>query len=145
MPDPIDGLRHPRKAKDDFLQYLRKELFTLNFYRAHMLYFIVVIAISSVIMYGVGIAHGPKEYRADHLTYMDALFLCTSAMTTTGTSRCTWPLNCANCFRAQHSQPGRPRRIPTGNIVCLDDLGKHTFCVGMGSAHTTDAVPEEDV
>jgi hypothetical protein len=86
MPDPIDGLRHPRKAKDDFLQYLRKELFTLNFYRAHMLYFIVVIAISSVIMYGVGIAHGPKEYRADHLTFMDALFLCTSAMTTTGTS-----------------------------------------------------------
>jgi hypothetical protein len=50
-----------------------------------MLYFIVVIAISSVIVYGVGVTHGPKEYRNDHLTYMNALFLCTSAMTTTGT------------------------------------------------------------
>tara|TARA_R110002003_G_scaffold140_3_gene12775 strand:- start:11077 stop:13305 length:2229 start_codon:yes stop_codon:yes gene_type:complete len=84
MPDPIDELRSPRKAKDDFLKYLRHEVFTLNFYRAHMLYFIIVIIISSVILYGVGIARGPKEYRDDHLTYIDALFLCTSAMTTTG-------------------------------------------------------------
>lgn len=84
MPDPIDELRDPRKAKDDFVKYLRNEILHLNFYRAHMLYFIVVIAISSVIVYGAGIAHGPKEYRDDHLTYMDALFLCTSAMTTTG-------------------------------------------------------------
>ncbi|KAF2029479.1 potassium transport protein-like protein 1 [Setomelanomma holmii] len=84
MPDPIDELRSPRKAKDDFLHYLRHEFSTLNFYRAHMLYFIVVIAISSVILYGVGIARGPKDYRDDHLTYVDALFLCTSAMTTTG-------------------------------------------------------------
>ncbi|KAF2822454.1 potassium transport protein 1 [Ophiobolus disseminans] len=84
MPDPIDEARHPRQTKDGFIKYLRDELFTLNFYRAHMLYFIVVIAISSVIIYGVGILHGPKEYRDDHLTYMDALFLCTSAMTTTG-------------------------------------------------------------
>lgn len=84
MPDPIDELGSPRKAKDDFLKYLRHEVFTLNFYRAHMLYFIIVIIISSVILYGVGIARGPKEYRDDHLTYIDALFLCTSAMTTTG-------------------------------------------------------------
>jgi hypothetical protein len=88
MPDPIDELRHPRKAKDDFLKYLKKEIFTLNFYRAHMLYFIIVIAISSVIVYGAGIAHGPKgRYGEDHITYMDSLFLCTSAMSTTGT-RC---------------------------------------------------------
>jgi hypothetical protein len=86
MPDPVDELRHPRKAKDDFLKYLRDEFTTLNFYRAHMLYFIVVIAISSVILYGVGIARGPKEYAGDHLTYIDALFLATSAMTTTGES-----------------------------------------------------------
>jgi hypothetical protein len=84
MPDPIEELRNPRKAKNDFLRYLRHELFTLNFYRAHMLYFIIVIAISSVILYGAGIAHGPKEYEKSHLTYVDALFLCTSAMTTTG-------------------------------------------------------------
>jgi hypothetical protein len=84
MPDPVDELRNPHKAKDDFFKYLRHEVFTLNFYRAHMLYFIVVIAISSGVVYGVGVARGPKEYRDDHLTYMDALFLCTSAMTTTG-------------------------------------------------------------
>jgi hypothetical protein len=85
MPDPIEELRDPRKAKNDFFRYLRHEIFTLNFYRAHMLYFIIVIAISSVVVYGAGIARGPpREYRDDHLTYMDALFLCTSAMTTTG-------------------------------------------------------------
>jgi len=84
MPDTIDELRNPRKAKNDFVKYLHDELFTLNFYRAHMLYFVVIITISSVIMYGVGIAHGPREYGGAHLTYMNALFICTSAMTTTG-------------------------------------------------------------
>ncbi len=29
---------------------------------AHMLYFIIVIAIASVIVYGVGIAQGPQNY-----------------------------------------------------------------------------------
>ena len=86
MPDPIDELRSPRQAKDHFLKYLKDELFTLNFYRAHMLYFIVVIAISSVVVYGEGVKNGPKEYRDSHLSYMDALFLTCSAMTTTGTS-----------------------------------------------------------
>ncbi|KAH7066256.1 potassium transport protein-like protein 1 [Paraphoma chrysanthemicola] len=84
MTDANDELPGPRKAKDDFVKYLRHEVFTLNFYRAHMLYFIVVIAISSVILYGVGIARGPKEFRDDHITYVDAVFLCASAMTTTG-------------------------------------------------------------
>lgn len=85
MPDPIDELRNPRQAKDDFLKYLRQDVFKLNFYRAHMLYFVAVIAISSVVVYGQGIANGPKEIGGAHLTYMDALFLCCSAMTTTGT------------------------------------------------------------
>ncbi|KAH8723811.1 potassium transport protein-like protein 1 [Phaeosphaeriaceae sp. PMI808] len=84
MADSADDLPGPQKAKDNFVKYLRTEVFTLNFYRTHMLYFIIVIAISSVIMYGAGIAQGPKEYTDDHVTYMDALFLCTSAMTTTG-------------------------------------------------------------
>ncbi|OAK94145.1 TrkH-domain-containing protein [Phaeosphaeriaceae sp. SRC1lsM3a] len=84
MPDPVDELRNPRQVKKEFLRYLRHEVFTLNFYRTHMLYFIAVIAISSVIVYGAGIASGPKEYRFAHLRYIDALFLCTSAMTTTG-------------------------------------------------------------
>jgi hypothetical protein len=87
MPDPIDELRDPRKAKHDFFKYLRHEVLTLNFYRTHMLYFIVIIAISSVIVYGAGVADGPEDHHDAHLTYVDALFLCTSAMTTTGTAK----------------------------------------------------------
>ncbi|KAL1798256.1 hypothetical protein ACET3X_002293 [Alternaria dauci] len=84
MHDPIDELRNPRQVKNDFLKYLKEEVFKLNFYRAHMLYFIVVIAISSVIVYGQGRANGPEEVGGAHLTYTDALFLSCSAMTTTG-------------------------------------------------------------
>jgi hypothetical protein len=84
MEDAIEELRHPREAKKHFLAYLRDDVFKLNFYRAHMLYFIVVIAISSVIVYGEGRANGPKEIGGSHLTYTDALFLTCSAMTTTG-------------------------------------------------------------
>lgn len=58
-----------------------------------MLYFIVVIAISSVVVFGEGVKNGPKEYRDSHVTYMDALFLTCSAMTTTGTeNQCILPL-----------------------------------------------------
>ncbi|KAH6862627.1 hypothetical protein CUC08_Gglean002923 [Alternaria sp. MG1] len=84
MHDPIEELRNPRQVKNDFLKYLKEEVFKLNFYRAHMLYFIIVIAISSVIVYGQGLANGPKEVGGAHLTYTDALFLSCSAMTTTG-------------------------------------------------------------
>jgi hypothetical protein len=84
MHDPIEELRNPRRVKNDFLKYLKEEVFRLNFYRAHMLYFIVVIAIASVIVYGQGLADGPKERGGEHLTYTDALFLSCSAMTTTG-------------------------------------------------------------
>ncbi|KAJ4401648.1 hypothetical protein N0V91_007820 [Didymella pomorum] len=85
MPDPVEELQqNPREAKNHFLRYLKDEFLTLNFYRAHMLYFIIVIAISSVIVYGEGVKNGPKEYRDSHLSYMDALFLTCSAMTTTG-------------------------------------------------------------
>ncbi|KAJ4985601.1 cation transporter [Stagonosporopsis vannaccii] len=84
MPDPVEELqRNPREAKNHFFAYLKDDVFRLNFYRAHMLYFIVVIAISSVIVYGEGVKNGPREYRDSHLSYMDALFLTCSAMTTT--------------------------------------------------------------
>jgi hypothetical protein len=87
MPDSNDEHLSPHQAKQHFIKYIRNELFTLNFYRAHMLYFIVVIAISSVIVYGEGVKNGPKDgYYDSHLSYMDALFLTCSAMTTTGTS-----------------------------------------------------------
>lgn len=84
MTDPLDELQNPHKAKDDFVKYMKEEVFRLNFYRAHMLYFIIVIALSSVVVYGQGLADGPEELRDAHLTYIDALFLCCSAMTTTG-------------------------------------------------------------
>lgn len=86
MPDSLDSrVRSPRELTEDVVKYFRHGLFTLNFYRAHMLYFIIVIAISSVILYGEGVRNGPKDgYYDSHLSYMDALFLACSAMTTTG-------------------------------------------------------------
>ena len=92
MADPIDEVHSPREAKQRFIHYLRDELFTLNFYRAHMLYFVIVIAISSVIVYGEGVKNGPKDgFYGSHLSYMDALFLTCSAMTTTGKLTDTFP------------------------------------------------------
>jgi hypothetical protein len=82
--DIEEDCRHPDQAKQDVKNYLKDEVFTLNFYRLHMLYFICVIAIASVIVYGEGLANGPEEVGRSHLTYIDALFTTTSAMTTTG-------------------------------------------------------------
>jgi hypothetical protein len=76
--------RHPEQAKQDVKNYFKEEVFTFNFYRIHMLYFILVIAVSSVIVYGEGLANGPDEVGGSHLTYIDAVFTCASAMTTTG-------------------------------------------------------------
>ncbi|KAL5426825.1 hypothetical protein PMIN04_001761 [Paraphaeosphaeria minitans] len=84
-PESTEDELSPHKTKQEFIKYIRDELFTLNFYRAHMLYFIAVIAISSVIVYGEGVKNGPKDgYYDSHVSYMDALFLTCSAMTTTG-------------------------------------------------------------
>jgi len=88
MTGPIDELRdelpNPRQAKDSLVKYLIDEYTALNFYRTHMLYFIVVIGVSSVLVYVVDILQGPGKYDRDHLTFTNALFVCTSAMTTTG-------------------------------------------------------------
>ncbi|KAF7505840.1 hypothetical protein GJ744_000415 [Endocarpon pusillum] len=84
MRDPWEEIQHPQKAKQHFLAYLRDNVFRLNFYRLHMLYFIVVILISSIIVYGEGLANGSTAVNGTRLRYIDALFLCCSAMTTTG-------------------------------------------------------------
>ncbi|UPX12114.1 uncharacterized protein EKO05_0002685 [Ascochyta rabiei] len=84
MPDPVESLRNPRETREHFVMYLKKEVCTLNFYRAHMLYFVVVIAVASVVVYGEGIRNGPREVGGARLSYVDALFLTGSAMTTTG-------------------------------------------------------------
>ena len=77
MRGPWDEVRHR-------LTFLRRDIFQLNFYRLHMLYFVIVIIISSVIVYGEGLANGATEINGTKLRYIDALFLCCSAMTTTG-------------------------------------------------------------
>lgn len=82
--DPIDELRHPEQAKEHILDYIRNEVLVLNFYRTHMLYFIIVIFIASAIVYGEGAANDPTQIDGGKLRYIDALFLCTSGMTTTG-------------------------------------------------------------
>ena len=62
----------------------REEVLQLNFYRVHMAYFVATILIASVIVYGSGLADDPKQAYGGHLDYVDALFLCTSAMTASG-------------------------------------------------------------
>lgn len=80
----MDLTSHPRKAKSWFMRYLRTDIMVWNFYRVHMLYFVVVILLASVIIYGEGLANDPTEINGSKLRYVDALFLCASAMTTTG-------------------------------------------------------------
>jgi Trk-type K+ transport system membrane component len=84
MRDPWEEDQQPQDAKQHFLTCLRDDIFQLNFYRLHMLYFIVAIAIFSVIVYGKGLADDPNQINGAKLRYIDALFLCCSAMTTTG-------------------------------------------------------------
>lgn len=56
-----------------------------NFYRLHLAYFIVTILVSSVIVYGSGVDGNSHDAEAlFRLRYIDALFLCTSALTNTG-------------------------------------------------------------
>ena len=56
-----------------------------NFYRFHLSYFILTIILSSVIVYGSGVNGNSNDAEAEfRLRYIDALFLCTSAMTNAG-------------------------------------------------------------
>lgn len=54
-----------------------KALFRPNFYRIHLLYFILVIVVGSGILYGSSTSSFP-------LAYIDAIYLCTSAMCNVG-------------------------------------------------------------
>jgi hypothetical protein len=129
MSDPVEELqRKPREAKKRFLAYLKDEIWTLNFYRAHMLYFVIVIAVSSVIVYGEGVKNGPKEFRDSHLSYMDALFLTCSAMTTTGKSsvRFTTAME-LTCCRVELGGSRRPFGLPTSSLVHPAYHRQHPF------------------
>lgn len=57
----------------------------MNFYRGHIIYFLLTIIVSSIIMYGSGINGSSDDTEASFkLRYIDAIFLCTSAMTNAG-------------------------------------------------------------
>ncbi|CAD6573172.1 MAG: hypothetical protein ASARMPRED_005922 [Alectoria sarmentosa] len=59
--------------------------FEMNFYRVHVIYFVLTIILSSVIMYGSGVNGNSGDAEAlFRLRYIDAIFLCASAMTNTG-------------------------------------------------------------
>lgn len=71
--------------------YLPKRVINLfsyinfNFYRVHLVYFISVILLTSVIVYGSTTnGNSNDEEREFRLSYIDALYLCASAMTATG-------------------------------------------------------------
>lgn len=68
------------------LSYLKRHgWFQMNFYRIHVIYFLLTIIISSVIMYGSTVNDNSGDAEAlSRLRYIDAIFLCTSAMTNTG-------------------------------------------------------------
>ena len=79
----------PRKASelaDKRPAWLSKSnLFRLNFYRVHLAYFVFTILLASVIMYGSTTNGNSGDAEAQFfLRYIDALFLCTSAMTNSG-------------------------------------------------------------
>ncbi|KAK5172204.1 uncharacterized protein LTR77_003842 [Saxophila tyrrhenica] len=82
-------------GQDDDQQPVKKtlkSLFHFNFYRIHLLYFILTILITSVILYGSNTA-------SFQIGYADALFLCTSAMCNTGLN----PVNISSLSGFQQS------------------------------------------
>ncbi|KAL8789928.1 MAG: hypothetical protein Q9195_006589 [Heterodermia aff. obscurata] len=87
----------PKGIVSKLWQSSRQEVLRLNFYRVLMAYFLITILLSSVILYGSGIVDDPTEDYGGHLEYMDALFLCTSAMTATGLA--TVNLNILTAFQ----------------------------------------------
>lgn len=80
----MEDVKNPKKAKRDFWKWIHEDVLQLNFYRVHMSYFILGILVSSVIVYGEGLSNAKQEINGGKLRYVDALFLCCSAMTTTG-------------------------------------------------------------
>ncbi|KAI4092453.1 MAG: hypothetical protein LQ339_007934 [Xanthoria mediterranea] len=91
----------------------REEVLQLNFYRVHMAYFLITILISSLILWGSGLADDSKQYYGSNLEYIDALFICTSAMTSCGLA--TVNLNILTAFQ----QAVLAVLIIMGNVVTV--------------------------
>ena len=65
----------------------RRGSLELNFYRVHIIYFVLTILLSSIIMYGSNINGNSDDAEATfQLRYIDAIFLCAGAMTNTGSN-----------------------------------------------------------
>lgn len=64
-------------AVDKGTSFVRHDLFKVNFYRLHLLYFVVVIIIGSLFVFLL-----PNN--GTNISYIDALMLSTSALTTSG-------------------------------------------------------------
>lgn len=75
------------------LPHLRRRVLRLNYYRCHLGYFIFVILVCSAILYGSS-ASDQHQFR---LGYPDALFMATSAITSTGLN--TINLNSLNAYQ----------------------------------------------
>ena len=57
----------------------------MNFYRLHIVYFLLTIILLSIVMYGSGVNGNSGDAEASFkLRYIDAIFLCASAMTNAG-------------------------------------------------------------
>jgi len=80
----LKDLKDPQKGKKAFWKWVHEDVLSINFYRVHMSYFVISILVTSVIVYGEGLANDKSEINGSKLRYVDALFLCCSAMTTTG-------------------------------------------------------------
>lgn len=77
---PLRGsIKHALAASEPqkHITNISTALFHLNFYRLHLLYFILVIIVSSVILYG-------SSTSSFQIAYIDAIYLCTSAMCNIG-------------------------------------------------------------
>src|SRR5947209_8691286 len=73
----------PKNVHEAASFFWKEWLPRLNFYRIHLAYFWVTIIIGSIIIYGIdqGLE---KDVNRKNLSWADALFLATSAMTLTG-------------------------------------------------------------
>jgi hypothetical protein len=74
---------HLKSWRDHLPSWLRN--IRLNFYRLHLYYFIFTILLSSIIVYGSTTnGNSGNAQNQFNLRYIDALFLCASAMTNSG-------------------------------------------------------------
>ena len=121
------------------LLYFRRSLFQVNFYRLHLSYFILTILVSSIIFYGSGRDDDSNEINGQPLAYIDALFLCGSAMTATGkmVAQRSRKLCTDYLARLEYCQPWCNHCISTIYPCGPDSSGQYCICIVLYHCHTT--------